>query len=256
MEVKTEAGVAVVEDSISEFWIVRSVPPSQINHAMDHLVLTTSSSLVYFIWWSQRKLPKSERMPLQLAYRKGIALEMQKIFYTSLAAADFPAIRPLLCAGLANTIQSRIKLHNESMSPPESWKIVRYTSPIRLKFTSPYLLYLYPFIPFTQAKIMSDRVVPFPVGQNIYLRQCIVRICSRQSLDKKDGNPPAQANLTEYIVMQQMNRDPGEPVKWKLWGTTKPTSRQEMEKLVDVTGGEEKMTLLDRLKTADPTRGV
>lgn len=93
------------------------------------------------------------------------------------------------------------------------------------------------------------------MGNDVYIRQCIVRIRSLQSLDKGDGGPPQQANLTEYLVMQQMNAD-GKAARWKIWGTTEPASRGEMEKLVEGRGGENRITLMDRLDASDPTRDL
>ena len=91
------------------------------------------------------------------------------------------------------------------------------------------------------------------------IRQCIVRIRSLQLLDKNDGSPPAQADLTEYIVMQQMNSDGLAPT-WKLWGTTKPSTQVEMKELLN-SGGESgrakehNITWMDRIRASMPSRG-
>ena len=106
---------------------------------------------------------------------------------------------------------------------------------------------------------MSDRVVALPIGNHIYLRQCIVRIRSLQSLDKGDGNPQAVADLTEYLVIQQMKKEEDEPATWKMWGTIKPPTGQEMEKMVSAqtvaARSQERITFMDRLKAVMPTRG-
>ena len=193
-------------------------------------------------------------MPLNLQSRPSIALALHKNFYTFLAVADYPSLRNILCTGLANKSQSRIKHHLDNKLPPHSWNLIRYTGPLNLPFSSRLLPYPLTSLLPSQAKIVSDRVAPFPMGKNVYVRQCVVRIRTLQSLDKKDGNPPSPADLTEYVVMQQMNKE-GEPIAWKLWGTTKPTTKEEMEKLAKGGSSEGKMTLLDRMRTADPTRG-
>ncbi len=222
----------------------------------------------------QRKAPASQRMPLQLQLRPTVALNLHRNVYTSLACGDRATFSKLICSGLATKFKSRLSYCAAKELPPQSWKLIRYTSPwripldyilpIRIPFTSLTLrLPLVPWplsslLPGTQAKIVSDRIVPFPIGNHIYLRQCIVRIRSLQSLDKHDGSPPTVTDLTEYLVMQQINKDEDEPATWKMWGTTKPPTRQEMEK----TLGEQKraqsqgrITFMDRLKAADPAKG-
>ncbi|ERF76807.1 hypothetical protein EPUS_07987 [Endocarpon pusillum Z07020] len=215
-------------------------------------------------------------MPFDLRIRPAIALKLHKEVYTSLASGDLPILSKLICSGLATkfkTIYTR-RLANEL--PPQSWKLIRYTSPLRIPFSSTLFSVRIPFtsvvlrpslirwpltslLPGTQAKIMSDRVVPMPIGNHIYLRQCIVRIRSLQSLDKGDGNPPAVADLTEYLVMQQVKKEEDEPAVWKMWGTTKPLTRQEMETMVDArtvaAQSQGRITFMDRLKAMMPTRG-
>ncbi len=214
-------------------------------------------------------------MPLDLRLRPAMALQMHKDVYTSLASGGLPTISKMLCSGLSKNLNTIHRKHEANSLPQQSWKIIRYTSPwrvpfgfapsVRIPFTS-YTLRL-PLVPWplnsllpgTQAKIVSDRVVPLPMGNHIYLRQCIVRIRSLQSLDKHDGNPPTVADLTEYLVMQQTKRDEDKPATWKMWGTTKPSTTQEMVEMISErtvarqTFG--RMTLMDRLRTADPTRG-
>lgn len=204
-------------------------------------------SLVYSIWWCQRKMPKSKRMPLDLSARPAIALDLHNRLYTSLAAGDLPSLRHLLCSGIAAKAKSQINYRAHLDAPPQSWKIVRYTSIIR----PPFFLRLFPWpltslLPGSHAKIVSDRATPFPFGDDLYIRQCVVRIRSLQSLDRGDGNPPSQENLTEYLVMQQLPID-GRAPSWKIWGTTQPTTAEEMEKLVeDARGAGGRYTLLDR----------
>jgi hypothetical protein len=216
------------------------------------------SRVIHFLYWSERKIPKSERMPLDLQSRPSIALHLHKKFYTNLACGDFTTLRPILCTGLSNTAQSQISQRTENNQPPQSWTLIRYTSPLKLPFSWRFLPWpLTSLFPFTQAKILSDRVVPLPIGNNVCMRQCVVRIRSLQSLDKADGSTPSQADLTEYLVMQRMRLPGGKVDGWQVWGTTKPTSEQEMERLIEggAAEGEQKMTLMDRLRAADPTRG-
>ena len=224
----------------------------------------------------QRRRRVSQRLPFDLRLRPAIALRLHEQVYTSLASGGVSSISKMLCSGLNRKLITTHRQHVASKLPNQSWKIIRYTSPwripfdfttsFRIRFTS-YTLFL-PLVPWpltsllpgTQAKIMSDRVVPLPFGNNIYLRQCIVRIRSLQSLDKHDGNPPTVADLTEYLVMQQLKREEDEPPTWKMWGTTKPPTRQELEKMIsDQTVAMQspgRMTFMDRLRAAYPTKGV
>jgi hypothetical protein len=199
-------------------------------------------------------------MPFDITSRPQIALSFHEKFYTSLASGSIQSLRPSLCPGLADKTQSQVAYRRDSKAPPQSWKIERYTSLITYPYSSSFFRRIsWPFtsiLPITQAKVVSDRIVPFPVGKDIYIRQCIVRIRSLQSLDKHDGTPPTRADLTEYLVLQQMNL-PGQPVLWKMWGTTKPTTQQEMEDLIasDEKTKEGRMTLMDRIRALDPTKG-
>lgn len=224
----------------------------------------------------QRKRPASQRMPLDLRLRPEIALNLHKKVYTSFASGELSTFSKLICSGLAKDLNTMHKHKVASKLAPQSWKLIRYTSPwripfghspsFRIPFTSlnlPLLRVPWPLtslLPSTQAKIMSDRVVPVPMGNHIYIRQCIVRIRSLQSLDKGDGSPPTVADLTEYLVMQQMKREEDEPATWKMWGTTKPPTRQEMEKMVSeqtlAAQSEGKITFMDRLKAVNPLKGV
>lgn len=200
-------------------------------------------------------------MPLDLQLRPAIALNLHKEVFTSLASGDIKPLRPMLCSGLVTKFQSQINYRRESNLPTQSWKIIRYTSPIQINFSRtllslhPYFWPLSSLLPGTQAKIVSDRAVPFPMGKDIYIRQCIVRIRSLQSLNKNDGTPSSQADLTEYLVMQQMKTEEDQPATWKMWGTTKPATKEELDELVSEEASGQKMTLMDRLKAADPTRG-
>lgn len=258
MEVQAEIGMVVGEDASPKFRIVSRHLGIRLFPPLTLLPLTSClSSLIYFLYWSQPKLPKSQKIPLDLQARPAIALDLHSRFYNLLASGDLPSLRLILCAGLNAKARSQITYREESRLPPQSWKIIRYTSPVRPPFSS--RLFPWPLSSLllgTHAKILSDRVVPVPAAKSIYLRQCVVRIRSLQDLDKRDGTPPQRSDVTEYLVMQYMKVE-GQETVWKIWGTTKPTSRQEMEQLAgeEVGRSEQRLTLMDRLRAADPTRG-
>lgn len=80
--------------------------------------------------------------------------------------------------------------------------------------------------PFKAVKVVSDRQVELPFGQNAAIRQCTVRIKSRQTLTKSDGSPRIVKDLIEYVVIQRRLID-GEIEDWKIWGTVKPGTYEE-----------------------------
>jgi hypothetical protein len=212
---------------------------------------------MYFIRWAQRKKPKSKRNPLYLRLRPDLALNLHREVYTSLAAGDINSLRKILCTGLFTKFESQIKRRNETNQPAQTWKVVRYTSPLRLPFSSRLAFWpLNTLLPGTQAKVVADRVVPFPFGKDLLIRQCIVRIRSLQSLDRNDGSPPSEADVTEYLVMQQMRVDDNEPPVWKLWGTTKPATKEQMNALVSEEAQSQKLTVVDRMRAANPLKGL
>ena len=77
------------------------------------------------------------------------------------------------------------------------------------------------------------------------MRQVVVRIRSRQLLDARDGKGPKVRDLTEYVVMQRSKID-GVEKGWQLWGTTKPSTTEEIEAML----GQEnkKLSFRDRIE--------
>lgn len=173
-------------------------------------------------------------------------------------------MRNFLCSGLTDKSRALITHRNENKHPPQTWKIVRYTSALKLPFSFRFFPWpLTSLLPYSQAKIVSDRIAPLPFkaqGKEIIIRQCVVRIRSLQSLDKNDGTPPTQTDLTEYVVLQQFIKD-GRHAPWKIWGTTNPTSPLELKQMLDKSVDRDSakahnITLLDRFKAAMPTGGL
>ena len=53
--------------------------------------------------------------------------------------------------------------------------------------------------------------------------------------------------------MQQIKRD-GHPATWKIWGTTQPTTKEEMEELIKTSAGPQRIRLMDRVQAINPMK--
>lgn len=71
------------------------------------------------------------------------------------------------------------------------------------------------------------------------MRQVIAKIKTKQTLDKNNGEPPKTRRKDEYVVIQQM-RTEGLTDKWMIWGTTQPSTDQQIDKLIEHSAQQEK----------------
>jgi hypothetical protein len=73
-------------------------------------------------------------------------------------------------------------------------------------------------------KVVSHKAASLPYSDNSGIRQAVVRIKSRQTLEKLDKNgdpvegPAKPQDKTEYIVVQ-LRRWKGKDEDWIVWGT-------------------------------------
>ena len=82
-------------------------------------------------------------------------------------------------------------------------------------------------------KVMSNRALALPLGEGAALRQAVVRIRSRQTLEKL--KPDGQAvqdtgeprDVTEYVVVQRMMLK-GKEEAWMVWGTMEESDWKEV----------------------------
>jgi hypothetical protein len=291
VEVEVKVRVVVGEDSLPEFCFVR--PEFQTKSTISIAFANTlpmPARLIVFGWWEQRKIPKPERITIDFQSRPAIALDLHAKFYSALASGNIFTVRDLICSGLANHARNQISHRHERMSAiqttlptpasqdledvtlkkspiHQNWKIIRYTSLLRAPFFFRY--FPWPFtslLPATQAKIVSDRIVPLPIGNDqCYVRQCIVRISSLQKLEKPVGAAAAAAALssvTEYVVIQQMRANDHDR-HWKLWGTIKPLTREQLMAWVNQSNlppeersSESRTSMWNRAKLALPLGGM
>lgn len=96
---------------------------------------------------------------------------------------------------------------------------------------------------FKSTRIIADRMGAIPVGKDGRIRQVIVKIRSEQTLDRGDGKPPETKDIDEYVIIQKMRID-GVEDKWMIWGTTSPSTPEQIEELFRATGSE--MSVWDR----------
>ena len=180
------------------------------------------------------------KLPYHLVERTLVARTLHAQYYIALADGDLSTINKIACKGLAQSSQRRIDRRRDRDS--QSFHIMGYPGVKYPQFLRWPLLSL---LPFSATKIVSDKVAPLPFGKNNLLRQCVVRIRTRQRLDKFDGRGPKTAELTEYVVIQRLRID-GQDEGWKIWGTTKPSTRDEIEKIMG--GGSTTPRLTDTLQ--------
>lgn len=191
-----------------------------------------ASRLFYFLRWRRPKsiaTGKKTKLPWELVERTLVARNLHRQFYEALAGGDISTINKIACRGLIQSSQQRIG--KRRVGETHSFRIMQY---LGIQYPQFLRWPLLSFLSFSATKIVSDRVAPLPFGQNNLLRQCVVRIRTRQRLDRHDGTGPKTANLTEYVVLQRM-RIEGQDEGWKIWGTTKPSTMEEIEKIMEAS---------------------
>jgi mitochondrial protein MBA1 len=166
------------------------------------------------------------KVPWHLVERTLVARNLHRLYYLALAGGEISIINKIACKGLIQSSQRRIGQRRDTDS--HSFHIIQY---LGMKYPQFLRWPLLSFLPFSATKIVSDKVAPLPFGKNNLLRQCVVRIRTRQRLDRFDGTGPKIAELTEYVVIQRMRID-GQDEGWKIWGTTKPSTMEDIEKIM------------------------
>lgn len=100
---------------------------------------------------------------------------------------------------------------------------------------------------------MADRYAALPIGNDGSLRQVFVRIKSKQTLDKHDGNGVKEVERSEIVVIQKMKID-GVEDDWMIWGTTEPSTGEKLDEVLDASARSGKQTAWGRLQ--DTMMGV
>ena len=178
--------------------------------------------------WAVKKHPETGRRtkkPMLLRERGIIARDLHRNFYTALAAGDIAKIADLACKGLVQSSQRQIQLRKAANKPPQKFSIEKYNG----WNSPPWLAWPFTLLPFQSTRVLTDRLVPIPVGKDSWIRQCVVRIKTTQTLDRGTGKSPQTKPLTEHVVIQKLSIN-GQEQPWKIWGTVQPsTSFQILE---------------------------
>lgn len=198
-------------------------------------------ALVYMnkFWYKKDPLTgKKPRYPLLLKERYALARTLQTQLYTSVAAQDSQGLQRVACDGLRKQLQARIDHRRTAHAEKEEWE-VQYRG-----IVPPQGLWwaLQVLIPFKAVTIKADRMAPVPLGAESVVRQVVVRVKSRQRT-RKDQE---WKKVDEYFVLQKFKI--GENLgEWMVWGTTKPTTVAEFDKMAKT--GKGRLGLMDRIRS-------
>lgn len=215
------------------------------------------SRLLYALKWSKRKnrlTGKYEKTPpLDLTKRLEVARSLHERLMKAIAEQDEGTIKEIACSGLSATVRSKIAVAKKRKNPKAVWSIKRYNG-IRLpKWV------IWPFssvIPFRAIKVMSDQVMPVPLGgKEATWRQTVVRIKSRQTLDRGDGNGVQTKDLTEHVLIQNITGE-GMNKGWMIWGTGKPSTQELIDAILEQTKMNSGDGWLDRIRNLMFTGGA
>ena len=108
------------------------------------------------------------------------------------------------------------------------------------------------WMPGKAYKVVNDVVGALPVSNDVLIRQVIVRITSKQKYNLNNGKGDQQKTLTEYVVLQKILFQ-GEDEGWKVWGTVKPNTVEEIQAMVEEDKKEG--SLMDRVRALMPSQG-
>lgn len=187
---------------------------------------------IYMCKWGVPRHPvtrKRMKKPLLLRERGKVAKELHARYYTALAAGEMKRISPLVCKGLENNSRIQIEQRKTAKKPSQKFRIQSYKG----WNAPPWFIWPLTLLPFQSTRVMTDKIAPIPYGKNSWIRQCVVRIKSTQTLDRGLGNGAESKTLEEYVVIQKLALD-GEEQPWKIWGTVQPHSALQ---IMEIAGG-------------------
>jgi protein MBA1 len=166
------------------------------------------------------------KRPLLLRERGRVARELHAKFYAALAGGEMSQIAPLVCKGLENSARLQIEQRKTARKPLQKFRIQSYSG-----WNAPsWFIWPLTLLPFQSTRVMTDKIAPIPVGKDAWIRQCVVRIKSTQTLDRGSGSGPETKTMEEYVVIQKLAFD-GEEQPWKMWGTVQPDSAQDIMRI-------------------------
>ncbi len=169
-----------------------------------------------------------------------------------MAAQDTSTIKEIACSGLSATTRSKIERAKRLKAPKATWSIQRYNG------LRPPKWIIWPFsslIPFRAIKVMSEQAVPIPIGgKEAAWRQTVVRIKSRQILDRNDGKGVQTRNLTEHVLIQNITGE-GMDKGWMIWGTGEASSAEHIDGILESRKVYSGDGWLDRIRNLMSTGG-
>jgi len=143
----------------------------------------------------------------------------------------------MACTGLKQQLKVRFDQRELSRLPKEKWTVTyRGWTP------GPKVWWIFQTLcppRFKSTQILVDSEAQIPLGEHATMRQVIAKIKTKQTLDKNNGEPPKTRRKDEYVVIQQM-RTEGLTDKWMIWGTTQPSTDQQIDKLIEHSAQQEK----------------
>ena len=170
--------------------------------------------------------------PLELTNRLELARSLHERLMKAIAETDEGTIKEIACSSLSASARSKIAVAKKRKAPMPVWAIKRYNG-IRLP-----KWFIWPFssmIPFRAIKVMSDQVMSVPLGgKEATWRQIVVRIKSRQTLDRGDGKGVQTRDLTEHVLIQNIMGD-GMNKGWMIWGTGDPSDKDSIDDILEQT---------------------
>jgi len=218
--------------------------------------------LVYNLAWTRRKgfrvfstaSLRKRPIPLHLTSRITDALTLHRELNTAIAAGDKHWLRAHCCTGLATKACNRIERRGATKSGAsnqEHWELLSYGGlPVLGSKVPPWPLCSW--MPGKAYKVVNDVVGALPVSNDVLIRQVIVRITSKQKYNLNNGKGDQQKTLTEYVVLQKILFQ-GEDEGWKVWGTVKPNTVEEIQAMVEEDKKEG--SLMDRVRALMPSQG-
>lgn len=174
-------------------------------------------------------------LPAQFTNRIRIALKLHKELNQAIAAGDKAWLNENACQGLLGNVTAQLaKRAKSGVDKPQYWRIKSYG--MRIPIVPPWPLTNLIPAPLRAYKVVFDMSAPLPNARDAILRQVVVRIHSTQEFDLNDGKGLQTKDLTEYVVIQQLTWD-GKSEPWRIWGTIKPSTPQQIEVITkDNTG--------------------
>jgi protein MBA1 len=139
------------------------------------------------------------------------AMSLHTEIYAAFAEGDARKLRELCADGMYESFRARIATRQKG--EVLKWELLKYNK---------------------KPKVVSDRAVMVPGMAGMAVRQAVVRIASQQRLTRLVGGRVVKGSgekkdLCEYVVVQS-NVDKWEGKGWKVWGTTKETTLQDIER--------------------------